>query len=219
MSTLLAPNNTLERMFGIDNYTEWEFWVFKKPIIKEEDENEDFWLARITHTATAIEEQIEFIERSEELLRIEVKNEVERLKNRLFQFHKDIGEIPTFKGWEGKYDEELKFEERVEKSQVFKGLKPKQSRKILKENKFRQFLRLRLEENFNVSINTIWTELYNQQNKVIENLIEIKSISGKEKKSKVYWIDDATGNEGRKLTRDNVAKAMSEIRAEIKAKK
>ena len=207
MSILLAPGNTLERMLGIDNYSEWEFWVFKKAILKEEDESEDFWLERLTHTATAIEEQIEFIEQCKELSRTEKLNEIKRLKSRLFQFHKEVGEIPTFKGWEGKYDAELQSNTSIKKDKEYV------------ENKFRQFLRLRIEASFNISINTIWNELYNHQNQTIENLIEIKSISGKEKKSKVYWIDDATGNEGRPLTRDNVAKAISEIRANIKGKK
>lgn len=207
MSTLLAPGNTLERMLGINNYSDWEFWVFKKPILKEVDENEDFWLERLTYTATAIEEQIKFIENDEELIRSEQLNEMKRLKRRLFQFHKEVGEIPTFKGWEGKYDAELKSITHIKED--------KQSKK----NKFRQFLRLRIEASFKVSIGSIWNELYNHQNQVIENLIEIQLVTGKEKTSKVHWIDDSTGNEGRPLTRNNVAKAMSSIRSDIKNKK
>lgn len=201
MSTLLAPGNTLERMFGINNYSDWEFWVFKKPILKEADENEDFWLERLTYTATAIEEQIEFIEKDKGLTRTEQLNEIKRLKNRLFQFHKEVGEIPTFKGWEGKYDAELK---PTRNSLV--------EIKVTRENNFRKFIRLYIRDYPDASIDDVWQFLHKSVGEEIYDLIEVKEVTGLDKTSQVRWINYSTGEEGQALKRQSVSQAISEIR-------
>jgi hypothetical protein len=201
MSTLLAPGNTLERMLGIDNYTEWEFWVFKKTILKEEDESEDFWLERLTHTATAIEDQIEFIEQDESLPRTEKLNEIKRLKSRLFQFHNEVGEIPTFKGWEGKYDAELKS---TRNNLV--------ERKVTRENNFRKFIRLYIKDYPDASIDDVWRFLHRSVGEELYDLIEVKEVTGFDKISQVRWINYSTGEEGQALKRQSVSQAISEIR-------
>lgn len=201
MSTLLAPGNTLERMLGIDNYTEWEFWVFKKTILKEANESEGFWLERLTYTATAIEEQIKFIENDEELTRSEQLNEMKRLKSRLFQFHKEVGEIPTFKGWEGKYDAELK----SNRNNLVE-------RKVIQENNFRKFIRLYINDYPDASIHDVWQLLHKSVGEELYDLIEVKEVTGLDRSSQVRWINYSTGEEGQALKRQSVSQAISEIR-------
>jgi hypothetical protein len=215
MSRLLANQNTLQMHQGVEGSDKWEYWVFKKPLTQLDNECEDLWLERLMHTAMAIEDQIEFTE-SQPYGDIAIqKSEVRLLTNRLRDFIDVIGFVPSIKGIE---EPEI-FEPNVKINKPQNKRKPyPRDASVKQETKFRQYLRKRLNNNFNLSIGNIWNELHSSQNMVIEDLIEVTSVSGLMDTSRVYWMDDSTGNEGKPLTRKSVTKAMSEIRKDIKIK-
>lgn len=204
MSQLLANRNTLQMLQGIENYTEWNFWVFEKPLTQLDEESEDIWLERILHTAMAIEEQIEFLEHKKYLDILQQRTDIAKLTRRLKAMEKVIGFIPTINGIEDPNYLNCKNGD--------KSNKKHQASIPKRQSKFKQYLQLRIEANIQTSIGDIWGELHKSQNEILEELIEVVEVSGKDTDAVVRWVDDSTGKEGRMLTRKSVSKAMSEIR-------
>jgi len=210
MSQLLANRNTLQMLQGIENYTEWNFWVFEKPLTQLDEESEDIWLERLLHTAMAIEEQVEFIEHESYLDVSQQRKDIARLTKRLKAMGKFVGFIPTIRGIEDPNYLNCKKNNKSDKEH--------QPAMRTKQSKFKQYLQLRIEANIKTSIGDIWGELHKSQNEILEELIEVIDVSGKDADAVVRWVDDSTGKEGRMLTRKSVSKAMSEIRTLHKIK-
>jgi len=213
MSRLLANQNTLHMHQGVEGSDKWEYWVFKRPLTQLENECEDVWLERLLHTAMAIEEQTASTENQPYSDIAVQKNDVKLLANRLRDFIDVIGFVPSIKGIE-----EPEIFEPHEKDNKKRSNKEKiypQVASVKQETKFRQYLRERLNNNFKITIGSIWNELHSSQNMVIEDFIEVTSVTGLMNTSRVYWIDDSTGNPGQSLTRQSVIQAMSEIRKDI----
>ncbi len=210
MSQLIADRNTLQMLQGIDNYMEWMYLVFEKPLTQLDDESEDIWLERLLHTAMAIEEQIEFLEHEKYLDILQQRTDIAKLTKRLKAMENVIGFIPTIRGIE---DPNYLNYKNSDKSN--KNSQPTMQKS---QSKFKQYLQLRIETDIKTSIGDIWSELHKSQNETLEELIEIIDVSGKDADAVVRWVDDSTGKEGRSLTRKSVSKAMSEIRTLHKIK-
>lgn len=204
MPNLIANRNTLQMLQGVENYTEWMYWVFDKPFTQLNEESEDIWLERLLHTAMAIEEQIEFIEHESYLDVSQQRKDIARLTKRLKAMGKFVGFIPTIRGIEDPNYLNYKKNNKPDKEH--------QPAMRTKQSKFKQYLQLRIEADIKASIGDIWNELHKSQNETLEELIEVLDVSGKDANAVVKWIDDSTGKEGRSLTRKSVSKAMSEIR-------
>jgi hypothetical protein len=152
----------------------------------------------------AIEEQIEFIEHESYLDISQQRKDIARLTKRLKAMEKIVGFIPTIRGIED--PNYLNYENGDKSNKKHQVAMPK------KQSKFKQYLQLRIEANIKTSIGDIWGELHKSQNEILEELIEVIDVSGKDADAVVRWVDDSTGKEGRSLTRKSVSKAMSEIR-------
>jgi len=206
MSRLLANQNTLQMLQGVEGLNKWEKWVFEKPLTQLDNECEDLWLERLIHTAMAIEEQIEFTE-SQPYSDITVqKSEVRLLTNRLRDFIDVIGFVPTNEG--------------IEDSEY---LKPLSTKKVIKkkrtyaQSKLLQVLTKKISENNDLSINDIWEYLYKNRDEELYNLIEVISVSDSTSSTAIIrWRDARTGTEGKSQTRKSMASAISKIRRTFK---
>jgi hypothetical protein len=208
MSRLLANQNTLQMLQGVEGLNKWEKWVFEKPLAQLDSECEDLWLERLIHTAMAIEEQIEFTE-SQPYSDIAVqKSEVRLLTNRLRDFIDVIGFVPTIKGIE---EPEI-FEPKKQLSKISaKNKRPYAQSKLL------QVLTIKLKENFDSSIQDVWHYFYDNQGEELYDLIEVISVSDLTSTAAIVnWRDAKTGQIGDSQTRKSMASAMSKIRKTLK---
>jgi hypothetical protein len=206
MSRLLANQNTLQMLQGVEGLNKWEKWVFEKPLTQLDSECEDLWLERLIHTAMAIEEQIEFTE-SQPYSDIAVqKSEVRLLTNRLRDFIDVIGFVPTNEG--------------IEDSEY---LKLPSTKKVIKkkrtyaQSKLLQVLTIKISENFDISINDLWEYFHENQGEELYDLIEITSVNDITSPAAVIkWQDAITGTEGKSQTRKSMASAICKIRKTLK---
>lgn len=208
MPNLIADRNTLQMLQGVEGYNNWNYWVFEKPLTQLESESEDTWLERLLHTAMAIEEQIVYTQTQPYADTQAKEDKVDRLTDRLRDFREIIGFIPTIEGIEN--PEYLK-------TTSASTSPPSKQKRTYTQSKLLQVITLLLKENFNASINDVWSYFHKNQGEEVFELIEIVSVNDLTSQAAIiYWRDAKTGIEGKSQTRKSMATAIGRIRKTIK---
>lgn len=217
--------NILSTVYTLSGYFSTKLKISEAPLTKQNDETEDQYNERIMDAARDIESLYNYLldrDFPSELSFQDKQKELDYIYAIQQEYERVFGFFPSADNIFERYtsdhpNADISLSELAKNAHKVKLAQPVIKQKNTKnETALRQWLRMQLTANSKLSTSDIWQTLSNHQGDELADLIEIIKVDGDTPKSRLRWQGMYSDTEGRAITKQNLGKAISEIKKSLK---